>query len=522
MRRLFDTTEHAEVRRRLRQALADLSQHRAGLTMRLALSDAISEENARQSAQARTELQDREERLRLAIVAGRLATWDWDVDTGRFVWSDQMSPKYGYSPDEIEPSFTAWAQRVHKDDLPGLLQALENARRRSGDFIQRFRIVHPDGSVQWYFARGRYFYSEPGHRLRMLAVAQDVTEEHRAQLRLRDIEMQQRALIEGVPQLIWRADSQGHWTWCSPQWIRLTGLSMEQSRGDGWLAAIHPDDRPLARAAWANAVTDSVFDLEYRIGAVGTGFYRWFQTRATPLRNEEHGVIEWLGTSTDIDELRQARERQKLFVAELQHRTRNLIGVVRALANMTSRETGNLDAFQAHFGERLGALSRAQGLLSRSEGEPITLDELLRMELDALGTARAGDPFTIRGPKVQLQTSVVQTFALAIHELATNALKHGALQTPGGRVEISWHFGTGSPDNNTLHLHWREIQEGAADTPTPAGPAGYGRELLEQMLPYVLDAKTQYWITAAGAQCKIELPVRFNAVTGWAQIVAAV
>jgi PAS domain S-box-containing protein len=518
LRRLIDTTELTETQRKLRTVVSKLDEQQAGLIMQLALSDAISDESWRQRTRARTELQDREERLRLATVAGRLATWDWDVNTGKVVWSDQMYAMHGYSPDEVEPSFGAWAQRVHADDLPGLLQVLESAMERREEFVHRFRLVHPDGSTHWCSARGRYFQNEPGGTLRMLAVAQDVTEEQRAQQRLRDIEMRQRALIEGVPQLIWRANSCGAWTWSSRQWETYTGLSFNESLGDGWLARVHPDDRERAREAWRNAETAGVFDVEYRIGRSGMGPYRWFQTRATPIRHEENGVIEWLGTSTDVDELRQARERQKLLVAELQHRTRNLLGVIKSLAAMTARESRDLPAFKAQFGERLGALSRAQGLLSRSDEEPITLEALLRVELEALGTSRFVSQITLEGPEVRIRSSVVQTVALAIHELATNALKHGALRSTAGRLTVSWSLRT-QKDGNTLQLHWQETGEAA-----PANPrshSGYGRELLEQMLPYVLDAKTDYQITSLGARCTIELPVGVDATTGLARIGAA-
>jgi PAS domain S-box-containing protein len=389
MQRMFDTTEHAETRRSLRHAVARLGEHQAGLTVQLALSDAISDESARQRAEA--------------------------------------------------------------------------------------------------------------------------------QMRLRDIEMRQRALIEGVPQLIWRADAQGNWTWSSPQWTQHTGLSMEESLRQGWLAALHRDDRARAVEAWSRAITAGVLDVEFRIGPVGHGLHRWFQTRATPIRNESGAVVEWLGTSTDIDELRQAREHQKLLVAELQHRTRNLIGVVRSLAGMTARDFPDLESFQTYFDERLAALSRAQGLLSRADEEPITLGSLLRLELEALGTPRFGNQINLEGPEVRIRSSVVQTFALAIHELATNALKHGALRTADGRLTVAWRLSRESSGESTLSLHWNETSnEQPALSVQPQ--TGYGRELLEQMLPYVLDAKTEYEITSAGARCTIELPVQVDAVTGLAKI----
>ena len=517
LQRLVDTTEHAETQRNLRYAHLKLGEHRAGLTMQLALSDAISDESARRRAETKLELQDREERLSLALLAGRLATWDWNLETGRVVCSDQMNTPHSYNADETEISFEAWTRRVHTDDLPGLLNALESARERRSEFTHRFRIVHPNGSVYWCSAGGRYFYDKAGRAIRMLAVARDITEEHRAEMKLRDIELRQRALIEGVPQLIWRAASDGSWQWSSPQWSRYTGLSADESLNDGWLAAIHPGDRERARDAWRAAVHEGVFDVEYRIGPIGSDRYRWFQTRATPIRNEEHGVIEWLGTSTDIDELRQARERQMLLVAELQHRTRNLIGVVSALATLTSHDCDSLTEFLQQFHDRLGALSRVQGLLSRSEQQPISLAVVIRMEFDALGTDRIGKQATLGGPDVRLQSSVVQTFALAIHELATNALKHGAL-LPGGTVSVTWALQTDTSNQPRLRLEWRESSSAPVGSAEKRTQTGYGRELLENMLPYVLDAETQYEITAQGAQCTIVLPLIVSEETGEAQV----
>ena len=131
----------------------------------------------------RSELHDREESLRLALMAGRLATWDWNIETGQVIWSDQMYPLYGYALQEIEPSSGAWTQRVHPDDLDGLLAQLDVSRALSERFAHVYRIVHPDNSVRWCCARGRLFYNEAGRPIRMLAVVQDVTEEHQARQR---------------------------------------------------------------------------------------------------------------------------------------------------------------------------------------------------------------------------------------------------------------------------------------------------------------------------------------------------
>ena len=138
------------------------------------------------------------------------------------------------------------------------------------------------------------------------------------------------------------------------------------------------------------------------------------------------------------DEARQAEARLEVMVAEPQHRTRNLIAVVSAIANRTMARTGPTEAFRTQFNDRLAALSRVQGLLSRADVEPITIGELIRMELDALGADASDKRISLDGPSVFLRATSVQTMALVIHELATDARKHGALAAENRVLKVTW------------------------------------------------------------------------------------
>jgi two-component system CheB/CheR fusion protein len=181
--------------------------------------------------------------------------------------------------------------------------------------------------------------------------------------------------------------------------------------------------------------------------------------------------------------------------------------VVQAIASQTLQRSDSLDDFKAAFNDRLAALSRVQGLLSQSDKAPVTLDGLLRMELDALGADLAGGQISMGGPEVALRKSAVQTLALALHELATNARKYGALTTPEGRLRITWEVVPDGDAGSHVTLEWREEGLPPPQATAPAEGSGYGRMLIEKALPYSLDAKTTFAMEDTGLRCTISLPL---------------
>ncbi|MEP9620561.1 CheR family methyltransferase [Xanthomonas euvesicatoria] len=340
----------------------------------------------------------------------------------------------------------------------------------------------------------------------------DVTPLTRAERALRSSEQRLRTLMEGIPQLVWRSLDGGRWTWSSPQWSSYTGQGDAESLELGWLQAVHPDDRQPTMNAWLGSASSGGLDIEHRLFNAAEQGYRWFHTRSAPVRDERGQVLEWLGTSTESDNLRRLQEEQRVLVAELQHRTRNLITVVQSVAKQTVQASQSMPEFAAKFEDRLAALSRVQGLLSQSDNMPTTIGALLRMELDALGAEPDQRRIVVEGPNVALRKSAVQTLALALHELATNALKHGALAVETGTLSIRWEVVSGSDTPARLKLLW--IEEGASQQlrgdRDEAG--GFGRRLIENALPYSHGAQTRYELSDTRLECEIQLPL--NPVNG--------
>jgi PAS domain S-box-containing protein len=335
------------------------------------------------------------------------------------------------------------------------------------------------------------------------ALRQAEAAHEQARAELRESEHRFRQLVEGVPQLLWRATDAGQWTWASLQWTQFTGQAEAASHGRGWLDSVHPDDRRRARRAWRLAEGAQAFDVEYRIRGAGEKRYRWFQARAAPVRDGTGTIVEWLGTATDIDDLKRLREHESVLLAELQHRARNTLAVVRSIARRTAENSDSIDTFQMHFDGRLGAFARAQSLVTHDPDSGIDLETLIAEELFA-HHAHEGGQARIAGPPVRLKPKIADIVGLAIHELAVNAVKYGGLSSDLGSVKVTWQV-EGPQKRRILALSWTDS---APDRPVAhRRHQGFGSELIERSLVYELDAESSIDFAPDGVHCTIRLPL---------------
>jgi PAS domain S-box-containing protein len=332
-------------------------------------------------------------------------------------------------------------------------------------------------------------------------IMRDLTERKAAQNRLRESEELFRLLATNIPQLVFRSRSTGERTWGSPQWEIFTGLGLPQSVGFGWLDAVHPEDRDTTHAAWRDAQGSGEYYVEHRIRRSTDGEYRWHQTRAKPVDGHEQAA-DWVGTSTDIHDIRGLQDRQSVLLAELQHRTRNLLAVVQSIARQTLRTSASMEEFGKEFEGRLRALGRVQGLLARVEHQPIDLGELVKAELSAQGDGLdIPGKVSVEGPPVRLPPNSAQALALAIHELTTNAVKYGALKQVDGRLSILWRIDEAHSGEWRVVLDW--VERGVSMSETEPKRYGFGSELIKRALPFQLKADTRLDFRPDGVSCQI-------------------
>ncbi|AUW57367.1 hypothetical protein C1T17_03895 [Sphingobium sp. SCG-1] len=450
----------------------------------------------------------------LQAVANVVPDLLWRTDhIGRTEWVNRRWSDYTGKSVGIIVS-TGWLSVLHPDDRPAAEEAFMRSLRDGVPYQQEHRMLGVHNNYRWFMVRAEPMRDDRGNIVAWFGAAMDMHDQLVSMQALKTSEARFRTLIEGMPQLVWRSANGAQWTWSSPQWGTATGQSDWQSWGRGWLDAFHPDDKDSVLSSWEKALEEGILEFEGRVFSAAEGRYRYFQTRALPVRREDGQIVEWLGTSTDVDDLVRLQNEQTVLVSELQHRTRNLMAVVQAVITKTIKNSDALHDFTARIGDRMQALARVQGLLSRrAAGTRIAFDWLLKEELSAHASLDEGpgaSKITLNGPEgILLSSSTIQTFALALHELATNAVKYGALASASGHLSIEWSVVKRDDDGSHLLVHWRETGVGDTEGADRDAPdrMGYGRELIERALPYQLGARTRYRFTDDGIECSIEVQI---------------
>lgn len=328
------------------------------------------------------------------------------------------------------------------------------------------------------------------------AMARDVAERSwaaveraRAEQSLRDSEDHYRHTVELNPQVTWTALPDGQLNHVSNRWNIWTGTS---GLGGSWQDAIHPDDVERSLAAWgASVATGEVYDIEHRV-RMREGDYRWARSRAWPRRGTEGEILLWYGSTEDIHERKAAEEHQRLLINELNHRVKNTLASVQAIAFQTLKGDLPLADARARFEARLMALSSAHNLLTEENWGGAALERVLDGATEHLGRTR----FDMAGPAIRLSPRAALAIAMAVHELGTNAAKYGALSVEGGRVRIAWAI-----EDERLRLAW---EESGGPPVSPPSRQGFGSRLIERGLEMDLGGRASLRFEPAGLRCEIE------------------
>jgi PAS domain S-box-containing protein len=236
---------------------------------------------------------------------------------------------------------------------------------------------------------------------------------------------------------------------------------------------------------------------------------RWHDLHIEPLRNEGGDIVGLIGALVDVTERKEGEAHLRLLLRELTHRSKNLLAVIQAMARQTARHAGSTEAFLTRFGARLQALAASHDLLVRESWYGASLSELIRSQLAGYFEP-GGEQVALQGDDVALKPEAAQNLGLALHEMAVNAEKFGALSSADGRVSIVWRRRTGS-DGDALEIDWREL---FGPKVKPRRKKGFGTMVIEGSLSRALDAEVKMVFDSEGLQCHIVIPARQILATG--------
>lgn len=239
-------------------------------------------------------------------------------------------------------------------------------------------------------------------------------------------------------------------------------------------------------------------EIHIRDGAVD----RWFDLHIEPLRDVGGDIVGLTCAAVEITDRKESEAHLRLLMRELTHRSKNLLAVIQAMARQTARHSGTISDFLDQFGARLQALATSHDLLVQESWHGASLQELIRLQLGHY-IERANPQLSFEGPAILLKPEAAQGLGLALHELATNAAKYGALSTPEGRVAITWRRLPAS-EGHGIELLWHET--GGPDV-TPPEHRGFGTLVIERHLARSLDTEVELSFPPEGVRCRIVVPL---------------
>ncbi|MBE7156929.1 MAG: PAS domain-containing protein [Rhodospirillales bacterium] len=448
-----------------------------------------------------------QDQLRLAVAATDLGIFDYDLITGDLGWDARVCALFGLPPD-AEVSYEIFLAGLHPDDRSWVDEAVKATLDPAGDgtYDIAYRTVGlTDGVERWISAKGQAFFVQ-GRPVRFIGTVRDISASRRAEQTLQETEERYRLAARATNDAIW------DWNLVTNQVLWNEALTVAyghqpgalEPTGEWWLAHIHPDDRNRVSTS-IHAVIDGTgtsWSDEYRF-LRADGSYADILDRGYVLRDEAGNGVRMIGAMLDITARKRAEEHQRLLTAELQHRVKNTLAMVQAIASQTLRGATDLEEAREGFAARLISLGRAHDILTQASWTAAPITEVVE---GALSVHRQTDAARLRvsGPNVLLGAKPALALALALHELATNAAKYGALSGESGVVDLRWHV-VHEGEQPRFCLTWSET----GGPPILAQPTrrGFGSRLIERSFASEVGGEVKLTYAPTGLVCRLEAPL---------------
>jgi PAS domain S-box-containing protein len=311
--------------------------------------------------------------------------------------------------------------------------------------------------------------------------------------KLRRSESELNAIIDSTPFMLTRCSRDLRYRFVSRAYAEMLGRQPEDIAGSPILEVMGEEGFNAILPHVNKVLEGERVEYEREIQFEGVG-KRFLRAVYVPEWNDVKQVQGWIASILDVTERKRAEETERMLMREVEHRSNNLLAVVQAIAHRSLAGAKSFDDAKDAFEARLQALARANRQITKSKMSGMTMRDVVRLELDPFATRTA-----IEGSDVMLGHDLVQSFALVLHELATNAVKYGALSHANGKIEVAWSVAE-SGAKKLLNFEW---QERGGPPVTSPNRNGFGTSLLKATFP-----ESQLNYALEGLICKISVPLR--------------
>jgi PAS domain S-box-containing protein len=455
--------------------------------------------------QAEEALRESEERLRLANEAAGIGIFTVDIEAGCVDYSPELAVMLGFPGIRIAKLDDAFA-RVHRDDVSRARAQFEAGLSEggAGRIKMDFRFVRPGGEIRWMTWAGRVHFREgPSGRVpfRIDGACVDITGRMRAQEAMRESEARFRGIFEHAATGIAIKDLEDRLQACNPAYAAMLGYSAEELQGLPCKDFMQPDDLAQNTVEQERLLAGEISSFESL-----TRYFKkqggivWGQRHVSLLRDnagKPAGIIVLL---TDMTQHKRHEEQITLLMREVNHRAKNMLTVVQSIARQTAATKP--DDFIERFGERIEALAANQDLLVKNGWMGVDLGELVCSQL-AHFNGLIGTRIKLKGSPILISAPAAQTIGMALHELATNAGKYGALSNGAGRVEVEWGFDCAEAGRETFAMSWREV--GGPPVKPPERP-GFGSDIIGSVAEASLSGKVELDFPPSGLYWCLRCP----------------
>lgn len=432
-----------------------------------------------------------------------IGTYEWRVAEDRLDWSPELRAIYGL--ERAPDAESGFAERVHPEDRTRVEAETSAYLGTGSSYAHEFRIVRPDGEIRTVHDRGVIERFQDGRVKRLLGLNIDITELRQQQLEaeasLRESEARLQLAYEVADIGAWDLDLTRRQSVWSKRLYELLGIDAGQPASDHlFLSHVHPDDQTWMRERYDSAIAQrTVFDEVFRI-IRSDGEVRHVVGKGRVVEQADGEPTRMIGVNYDITDLIQAHEQKHLLMREVHHRFKNTLSMVQAVARQTMQSQP--EDFLARFTARIQGLSSAQDMLVHNMWTGVDVLPLVHSQLAHMKDA-IGRRIRLSGPAIRLKSDAAQALGMAIHELATNAGKYGALSGETGDVSIEWRLEGDPAGGRQFVISW--VERGGPPVSKPER-LGFGSVVIDRMASAAMNAQVDVDYRPEGLSWELHCP----------------